>query len=49
VIDAAVRGLLLLAVLFGLAVGFVVMQSRLDRRDPRLAAASPQAEMVTFG
>jgi hypothetical protein len=49
VVEAALRGLLLLAVLFGLAIGFVVAQSRLDRRDPRLAGAPARAEVVTFG
>jgi hypothetical protein len=48
VIGAAVRGLLLLAILFGVAIGFVVLQSRLDRRDPGLTAAPATPEVVTF-
>ena len=48
VVGAALRGLLLLAVLFGIAVGFVLVQSRIDRRDPRLAESPARAELVTF-
>jgi hypothetical protein len=48
-IEGAVRGLLLLAVLFGVTVGFVLLQGRLDRSDPKLAVAPARAEVVTFG
>lgn len=48
VIGAALRGFLLLAILFGVAIGFVVLQSRLDRRDPGLTAAPTTPEVVTF-
>jgi hypothetical protein len=49
VIEGAVRGLLLLLVLFGVTIGFVLIQGRLDRNDPRLAGAPVRAEVVTFG
>lgn len=49
IVRGAVRGLLLLAVLFGVTIGFVLVQGRLDRNDPKLAAASVRAEVVTFG
>ena len=48
-VGAAVRGLLLALVLFGLTVGFVLFQDRLDRNDPKLARSPPRAETVTFG
>jgi len=48
-IEGAVRGLLLLSVLFGITVAFVLIQGRLDRNDPKLASAPVRAEIVTFG
>lgn len=48
-VGAAVRGLLLALVFFGLTVGFVLFQDRLDRNDPKLAWSPPRAETVTFG
>jgi hypothetical protein len=47
-VEGAVRGLLLLAMLFGVTVGFVVAQGRMDRNDPKLVAAPVRTEMVTF-
>jgi hypothetical protein len=48
-VEGAVRGLLLLAVLFGITVGFLVVQGRLDRNDPKLIGAPVRTEIVTFG
>jgi hypothetical protein len=48
-LEGAVRGLLLLAVLFGVTVGFVMVQGRLDRNDPKLVGAPVRTEIVTFG
>jgi hypothetical protein len=48
-VEGALRGLLLLAVLFGVAVGFVMVQGRLDRNDPKLIGAPVRTEIVTFG
>jgi hypothetical protein len=48
-VEGAVRGLLLLAVLFGVTVGFVMVQGRLDRNDPKLIGAPVRTEIVTFG
>ena len=48
-VGAAVRGLLLVLVLFGLTLGFVLFQDRLDRNDPKLARSPSRAEVVTFG
>jgi hypothetical protein len=48
-VEGAVRGLLLLAVLLGITVGFVALQGRLDRNDPKLLAAPVRTEIVTFG
>jgi hypothetical protein len=47
-VEGAVRGLLLLAVLFGITVGFVMVQGRLDRNDPKLIGAPVRTEIVTF-
>jgi hypothetical protein len=43
-----VRGLLLLALLFGITVAFVVVQGRIDRNDPKLTGAPVRTEVVTF-
>jgi hypothetical protein len=48
-VEGAVRGLLLMAILFGLTLVFVVVQGRLDRTDPKLARAPLRPEVVTFG
>ena len=48
IVEGAVRGLLLLAVLFGLTVGFVMVQGRMDRNDPKLITAPVRTEIVTF-
>lgn len=49
VFEGAVRGLLLLAVLFGVTIAFVLIQGRFDRNDPKLARAPVRAEVVSFG
>jgi hypothetical protein len=48
IIEGAVRGLLLLAVLFGVTVAFVMVQGRMDRNDPKLIGAPVRTEVVTF-
>ncbi|HET9672525.1 MAG TPA: hypothetical protein VFQ40_06720 [Actinomycetota bacterium] len=48
-VEGAVRGLLLVAILFGLTVAFAAVQGRLDRNDPKLAGAPLRPEVVTFG
>jgi len=47
-IEGAVRGLLLLVVLFGVTVGFVAVQGRIDRNDPKLIGAPVRTDVVTF-
>lgn len=47
-VEGAVRGLLLVVVLFGVTVAFVLLQDRLDRNDPKLTRAPLRAEIVTF-
>ncbi len=42
------RGFAILLALFGLAVGFVALQDRLDRHDPRLALAPVESDVVEF-
>lgn len=49
IIEGAVRGLLLVIVLFGVTIGFVLVQGRLDRNDPTVALAPVRAEVVRFG
>jgi hypothetical protein len=50
--DSALRGvarsLAIVLALFGLAVGFVAIQDRLDRNDPRLALAPVESDIVEF-
>jgi hypothetical protein len=50
--DSALRGvarsLAIVLALFGLAVGFVAIQDRLDRSDPRLALAPVESDIVGF-
>jgi hypothetical protein len=48
-VEGAVRGLLLLAALFGVTLGFVMVQGWLDRNDPKLIGAPVRTEIVTFG
>ena len=45
---AAVPSLAALTALFGLVLAFVAVQARVDRRDPRLAAAPLADEVVSF-
>jgi hypothetical protein len=49
VVTGAVQSLVIVMVLFGIAVGFVLLQDRIDRRDPKLALAPLEPEVVTFG
>jgi hypothetical protein len=44
----AVESLAVVFVLLGVAVGFVLIQDRLDKRDPRLALAPIQSDVVRF-
>jgi hypothetical protein len=48
IIEEAVRSLVLLLVFLGFAVGFVLLQDRVDRNDPRLGAAPARADLITF-
>ena len=45
---AVARSLLVVGVLFGTSVGFLLIQQRLDRNDPKLVEAPLQPEIVTF-
>jgi hypothetical protein len=47
-IEGVARSLAIVLALFGLAVGFVAIQDRLDRNDPRLALASVESDIVEF-
>ena len=47
-LDAIARNFALLLALFGLAVGFVAIQDRFDRHDPRLALAPVESDVVEF-
>ena len=47
-VAAAVRSLLVVLVLLGVAIGFVLIQNGLDRRDPRLALAPTESDVVHF-
>ncbi len=47
-IAAAVPSLMLVLVLLAIAIGFVTVQGRLDRKDPRLALAPVGTEIVSF-
>ena len=42
------RGFAILLALFGLAVAFVAIQDRIDRRDPKLALAPVESDVVEF-
>jgi hypothetical protein len=48
-IQETVRSLVLLLVLLGFAVGFVLLQDRVDRNDSKLRAAPARADIITFG
>jgi len=47
-VHVVARSLGVVLALLGVAVGFVVVQNRLDRRDPKLALAPVQTEMMGF-
>ena len=47
-VHVVARSLVVVLALLGVAVGFVVVQSRLDRRDPKLALAPVETEMMEF-
>ena len=47
-VHVVARGLGVVLALFAFAVGFVVVQDRLDRRDPKLSLAPVQTEMMGF-
>lgn len=47
-LEGVARSLVIVLVLFGLAVGFVAIQDRLDRNDPRLALAPVESDIVGF-
>jgi hypothetical protein len=44
----ALRGVMLMVVLFAISIGFVLVQDLLDRNDPKLAVAAVRPEVVTF-
>jgi hypothetical protein len=44
----ALRGVLLMVVLFAISIGFVLVQDLLDRNDPKLAVAAVRPEVVMF-
>ena len=48
VLEGVARSLAIVLTLFGLAVGFVAIQDRLDRNDPRLALAPVESDIVEF-
>ena len=47
-LEGVARSLAIVLALFGLAVGFVAIQDRLDRNDPRLARAPMESDIVGF-
>ena len=47
-IEETVRSLVLLLVLVGFAAGFVLLQDRVDRNDPKLGATPARADVITF-
>jgi hypothetical protein len=47
-LEGVARSLAIVLALFGLAVGFVAIQDRLDRSDPRLALAPVESEIAEF-
>ena len=48
VLEGVARSLAIVLALFGLAVGFVAIQDRFDRNDPRLALAPVESDIVEF-
>jgi hypothetical protein len=48
VLEGVARSLAIVLTLFGLAVGFIAIQDRLDRNDPRLALAPVDSDIVEF-
>ena len=47
-VEGIARSLAIVLALFGLAVGFVAIQDRFDRNDPRLALAPVESDIVEF-
>jgi hypothetical protein len=47
-LEGVARSLAIVLALFGLAVGFVAIQDRLDRSDPRLALAPVESDIAEF-
>jgi hypothetical protein len=47
-LSGVAQSLAVVLALFGLAVGFVAIQDRLDRNDPRLALAPVESDIVEF-
>jgi hypothetical protein len=47
-LEGVARSLAIVLTLFGLAVGFVAIQDRFDRNDPRLALAPVESDIVEF-
>jgi len=47
-LEGVARSLAIVLALFGLALGFVAIQDRLDRNDPRLALAPVESDIVEF-
>jgi len=47
-LEGVARSLAIVLALFGLAIGFVAIQDRLDRNDPRLALAPVESDIVEF-
>jgi hypothetical protein len=47
-VAGAAKSLVVVAVLLGIAVAFVLTQSRIDRTDPRLALAPVESDVVRF-
>jgi len=48
VLEGVARSLAIVLTLFGLAVGFVAIQDRFDRSDPRIALAPVESDIVEF-
>jgi hypothetical protein len=48
VLEGVARSLAIVLTLFGLTVGFVAIQDRFDRNDPRLALAPVESDIVEF-
>jgi hypothetical protein len=46
--EDALTGAILILVLFGISLGFVLLQDRIDRGDPKLALASVRPDVMRF-